>query len=211
MKKLLFFGDSITDATRNREETLNSSSYGYGFVIQIAGRIIPENPTLYSIINEGISGNRITDLYARIKNSVWNKEPDVLTILIGVNDIWHEINYQNGVDIERYKKLYDILLEDTKKRLPNVKIVLMEPFVLRGSATIENFDRFLEVKDYAKVVKELAKKHEVHFIPLQDKFDKKAEEFGPEYYLWDGVHPSVAGATLIAEAWIKYAKENKII
>ena len=87
----------------------------------------------------------------------------------------------------------------------------MEPFVLRGSATLENFDRFLEVKDYAKVVKELAKKHEVHFIPLQDKFDKKAEEFGPEYYLWDGVHPSVAGATLIAEAWIKYAKENKII
>lgn len=213
MKKIVFYGDSITDASRVKEAqgAMNSTAYGYGYVLQIAGRILAEKPNDYHIINTGISGNRICDLYARIKKDVWNYEPDVLSILVGVNDVWHEITYQNGVDIERFEKLYDMLLEDTKKVLPNTKIIILEPFVLKGTATAGRYERYLEVRDYAKVVEKVAKKHNAYFIKLQEKFDKKAEEYGVEPYLVDGVHPNTAGATLIAEEWIKCAKENNII
>ena len=71
-------------------------------------------------INWGIGGNRIVDLYSRIKADVWNYNPDVLSILIGVNDVWHEINHQNGVELDRFEKIYRILIEDTQKYLPKL-------------------------------------------------------------------------------------------
>ncbi len=206
--KIEFFGDSITDAGRNRENLEHFSAMGAGFVRQIAGNLLAESPEKYEIINRGISGNRIVDLYARIKVDCWNLEPDVLSILIGVNDVWHEINHQNGVDIERFERVYDMLLSDTKKRLPNVKIILCEPFVLLGSATEEKYEEFLIVKEYAKVVKRLADKYKIPFLPLQEKFDEAAKMHDAKYYLIDGVHPNIAGATLIANEWQKLFKEK---
>ncbi len=206
--KIEFFGDSITDAMRNRENLGHFSAMGMGFVRQIAGNLIAENPEKYEIINRGISGNRIVDLYARIKADCWNLEPDVLSILIGVNDVWHEINYQNGVDVERFEKVYDMLLSDTQKRLPNTKIILCEPFVLLGSATEERYEEFLTVKEYAKAVKRLAEKYNLPFLPLQEKFDEAAKKHEARLYLADGVHPNIAGATLIANEWLKLFQEK---
>ncbi len=204
--KIVFFGDSITDAMRNRDTDEHFSRLGMGFVRQIAGSLLAGNPERYEIINRGISGNRIVDLYARIKADCWNLEPDVLNILVGVNDVWHEINHQNGVDLERFERVYDMLLADTKKRLPNTKIILCEPFVLLGSATAEKYGEFLIVKEYAKTVKRLAEKYNVPFLPLQEKFDEAAKVHDGKYYLIDGVHPNVAGATLIANEWLKVFK-----
>ena len=212
--KILFFGDSITDMGRNRE--LNNStdiwSYGSGYPMFVAGRLYGENPQNYEIINRGISGNRIVDLYSRIKMEVWNHAPDVLSILVGVNDVWHEINYQNGVELDRFEKIYRILIEDTKKYLPNVKIVLCEPFILKGSAThvegTDKYERFCLVYEYAKVVKKIAQDYGLYFLPLQKKFDEMAKKYGVEPYLYDGVHPMVAGANLIAEEWVKLFKER---
>ncbi len=201
--KIEFLGDSVTDAGRNRENLEHFSAIGMGFVRQVAGSLLAESPDGYEIINRGIGGNRIVDLYARIKADCWNLEPDVLNILIGVNDVWHEINYQNGVDVERFERVYDMLIEDTQKRLPNTKIVLCEPFILLGSATAERYEEFLAVKEYAKVVKRLAEKYGLAFLPLQEKFDEVAKTHDAKYYLSDGVHPSIAGATLIANEWLK--------
>ena len=202
--KILFYGDSITDAGWHREAKIGGlGSYGIGYVHAVAGTLISRDPKKYTIINRGVSGNRIVDLYARVKADVWNHNPDVLSILIGVNDIWHEIGSQNGVDVERFERMYRMLLQDTIKRLPNLKIILCEPFVLEGTATKEEMERFLEVKDYAKVVKKLAMEFGCYFLELQEDFDKKADEFGAEYYLSDGVHPNIAGAQLIADKWIK--------
>ena len=202
--RILFFGDSITDMARDRKYGNLIYGYGVGYVNLIASELRYIDPIKFDIINRGISGNRIVDLYARVKSDVWNFEPDVLSILIGVNDIWHEIGDSNGVDIERYEKMYRILLEDTKKRLPNLKIMLLEPFFLVGSATKEHLDEFSKVKEYAKVVKKLAKEFDCVFVPLQDKLEEGAKKFGAEYYLYDGVHPDVAGAKLIANEWLKY-------
>ena len=207
--KILFLGDSITDMGRSREVTDEIWKYGVGYPIFVASSLYRENPTKHQIINHGISGNRIVDLYARIKSDVWNLKPDILSILIGINDVWHEIGNRNGVELDRFEKVYDMLLADTLSQLPNTQIVLCEPFVLKGSQTIEKFEQFKEVYKYAKVVKKLSQKYSTYFLPLQEVFDKAAAKFGTEPYLYDGVHPMVAGATLIADEWVKLFK-NKI-
>ena len=202
--KILFFGDSITDMGRNRES--DCVFCGNGYVFYAAGDIKREDPSV-EIINRGISGNRIVDIYARIKSDVWNHKPDILSILIGVNDVWHEVAAQNGVELERFVKIYDMLISDTLKALPDVKIILCEPFVLKGEATELNYDRFLEVKDYAKAIKSLAEKYSLKFLPLQEAFDKASQKTCVEDYLYDGVHPNIAGARLIADEWMKLFKE----
>ncbi len=201
--KILFFGDSITDMARSRDTDGQAFGYGVGYVNSVASTLKYENPEAYEIINRGISGNRVVDLYARIKADVWNHNPDVISILIGINDIWHEIYGENGVDLKRFERVYRMLIEDTQEQLPGVKFILCEPFVLKGSATEEKYEEFLEVKKYALVVKKLAEEYDIPFVALQEKFDELAEKHGAEHYLYDGVHPDLAGGKLIAEEWLK--------
>ena len=206
--KILFYGDSITDMGRNRDADRKAFGYGVGYVNSVASTLLYENPEKYDIINRGIGGNRIVDLYARIKADVWNLNPDVISILIGINDVWHEIHGENGVDLERFEKVYRMLIEDTLKVLPNVKFIICEPFVLNGSATADKYEEFCEIKKYAVVIKNIAKDYGCHFVSLQSKFDEVAEKYGAEHYLYDGVHPDVAGGKLIAEEWLKVFKAN---
>ena len=209
--KILFYGDSITDMGRDRESEHPAFKMGVGYPNFIAGELHFNEPNRYEIVNRGISGNRIVDLYARIKVDVWNHNPDVLSILIGVNDVWHEWSVQNGVEIERWEKVYRMLIEDTKKQLPDLKIIICEPFILEGEATDgeERWKKFLEVKDYAKVAKKIAEDYGAYFVPLQDKFDEAAKKYGVENYLYDGVHPAPAGAKLIATEWMKVFEKIK--
>ena len=201
--KVLFYGDSITDADRNRELLYGEESMGYGYVKYTAEGLRARGFAEEEIINRGISGNRIVDLYARIKADCWNHKPDFISILIGVNDVWHEIEGENGVELDRFEKMYRYLIEDTKKSLPNVKIMLCEPFVLKGEATAAKFDRFMEVYKYAEVVQKLAKEYGLYFLPLQETLTKAAKGATAAEYLRDGVHPAEAGARLIANEWLK--------
>lgn len=207
--KILFYGDSITDMGRARDANApNVASYGSGYPFFVAGDLLKEDPKNYELINRGISGNRVVDLYARIKIDAWNLEPDVFSILIGINDIWHEIGQKNGVELDRFENIYRLLIEETKARLPKTKIMLMEPFVLHGTATDNAYEQFCEVYKYAAVVKKLAEEYDLIFVPLQETLTKAAEENGPKPYLYDGVHPGVAGARLIADEWLKAFREN---
>ena len=206
--KIVFFGDSITDMARSRDCDGKAFGYGVGYVNSVASTLKYENPEAYEIINRGNSGHRIVDLYARVKADVWNHNPDVISILIGINDVWHEIYGGNGVDIVRFEKMYRMLLEDTRKQLPNVKFILCEPFVLKGAATEEKYDAFCEVKKYAAVVEKLAEEFSAPFVALQDKFDEAAAKHGAAHYLYDGVHPDIAGGKLIAEEWLKVFKTH---
>ena len=206
--KIVFFGDSITDMGRNRDMDGKAFGYGVGYVNGVSSTLKYENPEKYEIINRGIGGHRVVDLYARIKADVWNHNPDVVSVLIGINDIWHEINNKNGVDLKRFETVYRMLMEDTKERLPKVKFILCEPFVLKGTATEEKYEEFCEVKKYAAVVKKLAEEYGIPFVALQEKFDEAAAKHGAVHYLYDGVHPDVAGGKLIAEEWLKVFREN---
>lgn len=196
-------GDSITDMGRTRADDNKACNYGYGYAFFIEGALSEKYPTTYKVFNKGISGNRTVDLYARIKSDCWNYKPDILSILIGVNDLWHDIDWANGVEIDRFERIYRMYLEDTKKVLPNVKFMLLEPFLLKCGVTEEKWGEFVKIKEYAKIVKKLALEFDAVFIPLQEIFDDLAKKYSPEYYLPDGVHPSVAGAKVIANAWLQ--------
>ena len=208
--KIVFFGDSITDANhlRDRECGLHLA-YGGGYVSQVAAILTDEDPRGYEIFNRGISANRTTELLVRINKDVWVEQPDVISILIGVNDVLFEIMQRDGVDIDWFEQNYRLIIEGTRKRLPETKIMLCEPFIMKGSATIERWDEWLEVKTYAKVVERLAKEYGLVFVPLQKTLDEASRRYGgDEYCAMDGVHPTVAAAKQIAEQWVKVFKEK---
>lgn len=207
MKTFLLQGDSITDAGRNRE----SDAYrGSGYPTLIAAELMYDYPGQFKVINRGISGNRVVDLYARIKKDFLNLKPDYLSILIGVNDVWHDYGAEpNGVPDERFRKVYDLLIEELKAELPELKIYILEPFVLRASATEEHWEEFdRETRLRAKSAKWVAEKHGLPFVSLQDKFDAACEKCEPSYWLGDGVHPTAAGHELIARALMEAVKKD---
>lgn len=200
MKTILFQGDSITDAGRSREDDSNT---GIGYPTLVKSELGFEYPNQFTWYNRGISGNRVVDLYARIKADIINLRPDIMSILIGVNDVWHELGSQNGVDTEKYFKVYSMLIEEIKEALPDVKIMILEPFVLKASATEENWEQFqTEVKKRAHKAKEIAEKYNLPFVSLQDKFDEALQAAPASYWLMDGVHPTAAGHELIKREWV---------
>jgi len=200
--KILFQGDSVTDCGRGRDIPVANSALGGGYVQMIAGRLLCDHPERnYEIYNRGISGHRVVDLYARWKIDALNMSPDVISILIGVNDTWHEHPNRNGVEVPRYAKVYREMLAWTKESLPNAKLVLCEPFVLHVGAVGEAW--LPEMAQRRDVVKSLAAEFKTVLVPFQDVFDAAAKKAAPEHWLGDGVHPTYAGHTLMADAWIK--------
>ena len=205
--KLLFFGDSLTDMYHSFDRSNDSAtSYGTGYVFAIASQLMYERPGYYQIINQGVSGNKVTDLFARYEKDVIQEKPDVLTILIGVNDVWHELAINNGTPIDVFEKTYLDMVTDIKKKLPSTKIILMEPFFLYGSATKDIWEPFQEVLKYSAVIKKIAEQTECVFIPLQKDFEKAARNGGSTQMLYDGVHSNPGGAQLIANKWIEVFK-----
>lgn len=207
MKKILFQGDSITDAGRSREDLKN---LGRGYPLLVASALGMDEPGEYEFVNRGISGNRIVDIYARIKMDIINLKPDVMSILIGVNDVWHEVSSRNGVDGDKYFKIYCMLIEEIQSELPDIKIMILEPFVLKATATQAAWDLFdSEVKIRAAKAKEVAQKYNLTFIPLQEKLDEAVKKCPAEYWLGDGVHPTCFGDELIKREWIKAFRSLK--
>ncbi len=205
MKRVLFQGDSITDAGRCKE---NSSNMGGGYPIHVAAELGMDYPNEYEFFNLGISGNRSIDLLARVKADIINLKPDIMSILIGVNDAWHELEQQNGVDVEKYELYYNMLIEQVKSALPDIKIMILEPFLLKGTGTEKYWEAFRsEVEQRAAAAKRIAEKHGLPFIPLLEKFDKVDSLAPSGYWLADGVHPTNAGHELIAREWVKEFKK----
>ncbi len=208
MKKILFQGDSITDCGRAREDDI---SLGAGYALLVKAHMSYERPGKYEYYNRGISCNRIVDLYARIKKDIINLAPDYLSILIGVNDAGADLcEKRDGVDAEKFEKIYSMLIEEIQAALPNVKIMIMEPFCLKGSRTDntnEDPKRWEiysgEVRKRAQKARAVAEKYHIPFVELQNVFEQAAEKEGNTYWVRDGVHPTAAGHELIKREWIK--------
>ena len=213
MKTILFQGDSITDVGRNRER---NDMLGWGYPRLIEAQLGFDCPGEYNFQNRGIGGNRILDLYARVVKDILNIKPDYLSILIGVNDIWHGLDQENGTGLKRFEKVYDILLTELQEELPNTKIMLMGAFLLPGMNTANREDQpnrwetfYSGVCQIAAITEKLAQKHNVKYVPLQEKFNEAAKLQPPEYWLFDGVHPSAKGHELIKREWLKAFEEIK--
>lgn len=197
--KILCIGDSITDMERNKGTELLPYNYGVGYPFYLQGKLAVEHPGEYTVINRGVSGNRITDVYSRIKIDCWNLAPDIICCLVGVNDLWHEIENGNGVDPERYERFLKMTIDDTLERLAGVKFVLLEPYAVSGWVTEKNPEEFKKISEYSAIVKKIADEYSFPFIPIQSDFEKYATRYGKEFCTYDGIHPQVAGSALIAE------------
>lgn len=200
---IVFQGDSITDVGRSRDVEEANLGMGSGYAFMVTSYLRCHDASRdWQIYNRGISGNRVVDLYARWKIDALNLKPDILSILIGVNDTWHEMARQNGVEVPRYEMIYRMLLEWTKKELPETKLVLMEPFVFLSEVVEESWVE--EINARREVVRKLAGEFDTLFIPLQSLFDEALKKnSSTTYWLRDGVHPTSAGHQLITEAWLK--------
>ena len=208
MKTLVFQGDSITDSWRTGID--DGNNLGRGYPNFIAGQLMGDQPEKgWNIINRGISGNRIVDLYSRIKCDFINLKPDYLTILIGINDVWHEIGNRNGVDNDKFFRVYCNLIEEIRAMLPDIEIFILEPFVLKASATEKSWGVFRkETLMRAESARAVAEKYGLTFVPLQEKFDEAEKKACASYWLGDGVHPTAAGHEIIANEVVK-ALEKK--
>lgn len=196
MKTVLFIGDSITDSWRNRED---DRYRGSGWATMTAGKIALDYPGMYNIINRGIGGNRTVDLVARVKSDCINLKPDILTVMIGVNDVWHEASYQNGGSAEYGEILYDLFIRQVKESLPDIKIFILEPFAFLGSATEANWETFeREVPIRAQVSRRIAEKYGLPYVELKDKLQALVDQTSVDYVCYDGVHPTCAGHELIS-------------
>ncbi len=208
MKTILFQGDSITDAQRNRQD---DNYAGSGYATLVSAHLGLECPGKYKFYNRGISGVGVANLVSRTPQDFIGLSPDCISILIGVNDACHETNTRGYFDPEKFKALYTLLLEELTRELPCAKIILMSPFLLKGSIHGEKYPIYRkEVEKAAAVVKELAEKFGVEFIPLMEIFDK-VEKSAPEgFWLYDGVHPTAAGHELIKKYWLEAFYKQEI-
>lgn len=206
---ILFQGDSITDAGRSRDKEKTSApnnqpGLGNGYAWLAAAELLVGRPhDGLKVFNRGISGHKVFQLAERWQADCLDLKPDVLSILIGVNDIWHslepKLNYKGTVEI--YERDYHALMERTRKALPKAKLVVCEPFVLRCGAVKDNW--FPEFDHYRTAAKRVATKHRATFVPFQAMFDEAIKYAPPEHWAGDGVHPSPAGAALMAHFWLK--------
>lgn len=203
-KRILFQGDSITDCGRTGSAN-PAESLGGGYPFFIAARLHADRlGEEIEVVNRGISGHRVVDLYARWKVDTLNLKPDVLSILIGVNDTWHEFASQNGVEVPRYAEFYRKLIDWTKETLPNCRLILCEPFVLETGVVTPEW--VTEIDQRRAVVKALADEYKTIFVPFQSVLSEAEKKAGdPAKLLRDGVHPTPCGHQLMADAWLKAA------
>lgn len=200
---ILFQGDSITDARRDKKtQTANDAkSLGYGYPAHIGGGLLRDYAGKgIEVHNRGISGNKVPDLDARWDVDCLDLKPNILSILIGVNDIWHMLNGRYDGTAEVYRDGLLALLKRTQAALPETTLVICEPFVLKCGAVDESwFPEFETRRAYAE---EVAKSVGSIWVPFQQELDKAvAAGTTPEYWAGDGVHPSIAGHALMAKVW----------
>jgi lysophospholipase L1-like esterase len=205
---ILLQGDSITDAGRNKEDNSfnNPRALGSGYAMLLAAQMLEKYaPLNLKIYNKGISGNKVYQLAERWDKDCLEIKPDILSILIGVNDFWHKLNGNYNGTIEIYRNDYIALLERTKKVLPNINLVICEPFAVPGVKAVDD-KWYPEFYEYQKAAREIATRFGATFIPYQAIYDEAQKRAPGAYWTSDGVHASLAGAQLMAAAWLEVVK-----
>lgn len=199
--KILFQGDSITDAGRDRAD-YHDMGQGYPFY---ASYLIEENyPGVdFEFVNLGISGDRTENLVERLQDDFVDIQPDIVSILIGVNDTWHRAEEQNWIDNETFENNYRTVLTAIKENT-NAKIIMMEQFLL--SVPDKDFFR-VDLDPKIDIVRRLAREFADVYIPLDGLFAAASIKKEPTYWAADGVHPTAEGAKFIAEHYCNAVKE----
>ena len=204
---VLFQGDSITDAGRDRQvsDPNLARGLGSGYPLLVAAAALAAHPDrALRFYNRGVSGDKVPDLATRWAGDTLALAPDVLSILVGVNDFWHKLSKGYTGTVQQYEEQYGALLDQTRRALPRVRVLVLEPFVLRCGAVDDRW--FPEFDERRRAAQRVAQQAGAGFVPLQGAFDDVARTAAPQYWAADGVHPTPAGHALIAEQWRRAAQ-----
>jgi lysophospholipase L1-like esterase len=195
--RILFQGDSITDGNRGRSLDPNHIlGHGYAFIIAARhGAVFPERKL--DFFNRGVSGNTVLDLEKRWTKDTLALKPDLLSVMIGVND------NGKGVALETYETTYDKILTEARAQNPKLKLVLMEPFVRHPGKPVPE-----GIVARQAIVAKLAQKHGAALVKLQKLFDDAAIKTADDYWVWDSVHPTYRGHQLMADEWERVVRET---
>ena len=212
-KRILFQGDSITDAGRNREDFY---SLGYGYPLLVAAHLTAEHPGEYEYVNRGIGGDLLADLYNRRQADLLDLAPDYLSLFIGTNDAWAELDQGRPIVTDAFEQMYDDLLKEIFAAYPKVRVMLISPYIMEGlfsRNTEEQPDRLhqfrLHVASRIEVVRKLAAKYDLPFVDMQAVFDAACVRADDSVWTGDGAHPTAGGHELIKRAWLKAFEELK--
>jgi lysophospholipase L1-like esterase len=196
--RVLFQGDSITDGNRGRTADPNHIlGHGYQFVIAAKyGAMLPERNLVF--LNRAISGNTVMSLISRWQTDTLDLKPDVLSILVGINDSSRQ------VPLEEFEKNYDRLLADSVAPNPNLRLVLCEPFALPVGRYKDRWEEWrADVTRRQAIVEKLAEKYHAALVKFQKVFDDACQRAPADYWMWDGIHPTYSGHQLMADEWIR--------
>lgn len=194
---VLFQGDSITDAGRKKDLAManDSEALGKSYAAMIAGELLAEYPDLgLQCYNRGISGNKVPDLASRWEADAIALKPAILSIHIGVNDLWHTVAFGSKYKgtIEDYETGYRELIKRSQKEIPGVRIIVCEPFELRDWPALD---------PYRAVARKLADEMKLTFVPFHSMFKEAAKTIDKKFWAGDGIHPTIPGHTLMRKAW----------
>ena len=200
--RILFQGDSITDGNRGRNADPNHI-LGHGYAFIIAARHGAAFPAAkLDFMNRGVSGNTVLDLEKRWTTDTLELKPDILSVLIGVNDAGR------NVPLDEYERVYDKLLTDARAANANIRFVLCEPFMLAaGEKATAQSERRENVKQRQAIVAKLAEKHHAALVHFQRVFDEACNRAPADHWIWDGVHPTYSGHQLMADEWERVVRE----
>ncbi|MCF2443161.1 SGNH/GDSL hydrolase family protein [Dyadobacter sp. CY345] len=205
----LFQGDSITDGNRTRNSDWNHVM-GHGFAYLIASRLWFDHPEKkFQFFNRGVSGNKITDLAQRWQMDTIDLKPDLINILVGVNDTEAAVKGSKENTTDQFESDYRKLLQTTKEKLPNVQLVLCIPFLFpvgRVKDKPEVYEK--ELRPRQEIVRKLAKEFNAIEIDFQSEFDKALKKAAADYWIWDGIHPMPAGHELMARFWLNEVQKK---
>ncbi|MFC0236758.1 SGNH/GDSL hydrolase family protein [Fictibacillus phosphorivorans] len=192
--KIIFIGDSITASNKNTD----ADRLGDGYVRMIK-EVLPKEVT---VINKGVNGHRVTDLAFRWQRDVIDLEPDLLSVSIGINDVWRQLDSPQleQVDASKFEEVYRGLLTQLS---PKTKLVLMEPTIIKENTESQGNQLLMP---YVEVVRKLAKEFKAVLVPTHDVFINHLIKKPDVSLTTDGVHMRRKGNELMAKTWLEAAE-----
>lgn len=206
-KRILFQGDSITDAGRFREDFY---SLGYGYALLASASLMADHPGEYECINRGVGGDLLVDMYHRLDSDFLELKPDVASIFIGTNDAWAELDQGRPIQTEAFEQMYEDMLRRIYAVCPGIKLMLFGPAIMEGEFsrnTVEQPDRLNQFRSHVAsridVVRRVAEKHDLPFVDVQAVYDAACQRGDASCWTGDGAHPTLAGHELLKRAWLQ--------
>ena len=195
---ILFQGDSITDSGRNYKRY---DSLGTGYAMMASKWFSAKYPEKkVTFLNRGLSGNKVRDLKNRWQKDCLDLKPNVVSILIGVNDAAERYFWNKPTSIEEFENDYRMILQQAKDSL-SAKIVLLEPFML--SVAKKQFGLGEDLVNLVEIIRRLSREFGTLLVPLGKVFEDAERKREPSFWSADGVHPNIMGHALIAQNWLK--------